>query len=273
MKVGIVGLSLLLVAAPVVAHDFWIQPERFQVAPSAPLSVTFQIGHGEARERYANNDRIVLLGNFFNGRRLDRRSELRSSGPADLVTRFAEPGLHVLGLQTNHAFSELPASRFNDYAKEEGLVSVIATRQRERKTNRPGRERYSRRAKALILVGTPTTSNQLLATRPIGLKLEIVPDRNPYALGPSRQLPLYVLYNGRRLPNATVKLTSLEADERPVAVAVTDKSGRASFRVPARGSWLVNVVWAEPVKGDPKVDFDTTFSSLTFGYQNDGRRR
>jgi uncharacterized GH25 family protein len=274
MKVGVVvGLSLLFVAAPVVAHDFWIQPERFQVRPNAPVPVTFQIGHGDARERYANNDRIMLLGDFFNGRRRDRRSELRSTGPADLVTRFAEPGLHVLGLQTSYAFSALPAGRFNDYAKEEGLVTIIAARQREEKMTRPGRERYSRRAKALILVGTPNGRNQLLATRPIGLKLEIVPDRNPYALGPSRQLPLHVLYNGRRLPNATVKLTSLEADERPVATAVTDTSGRASFRVPAKGSWLVNVVWAEPVKGDPKVDFETTFSSLTFGYGSGGGPR
>lgn len=273
MKAGIVGLSLLFAAAPVAAHDFWIQPERFQVASNAPLPVTFQIGHGEARERYANNDRIVMIGDFFNGRRRDRRGDLRSGAAADLVVRFAEPGLHVLGMQTNFAFSELPASRFNDYAKEEGLVTIIATRQREGKTNRPGRERYSRRAKALVQVGTPNAPNQLLATRPIGLKLEIVLDRNPYALGPSRQLPLHVLYNGRRLPNATVKLTSLEADERPVATAVTDKSGRASFRVPAKGNWLMNVVWAEPVKGDPKVDFETTFSSLTFGYgQSSGRR-
>jgi uncharacterized GH25 family protein len=125
----------------------------------------------------------------------------------------------------------------------------------------------------MILVGSPDASNQLLATRPIGLKLEIVPDRNPYSLGPSRQLPLHVLYNGRRLPNATVKLTNLEADERPVATAVTDRSGRASFRVPPKGSWLMNVVWAEAVTGDPKVDFETTFSSLTFGYPPDGRQR
>ena len=271
MKVAMAGLSLLFAAVPLEAHDFWIQPHRFQVAPNAALPVTFQIGHGEARERYANNDRIVLLGDFFNGRRKDRRSELRASGPADLVVRFAEPGLHVLGLQTNFAFSELPAARFNDYAKEEGLVTVIADRQRAGTMNRPGRERYSRRAKTMILVGTPNAPNQLLATRPIGLKLEIVPDRNPYALGRSRQLPLHVLYNGRRLPNATVKLTSLEADERPVAVAVTDQSGRASFRVPARGNWLINVVWSEAVTNDPKVDFETIFSSLTFGYPTNGR--
>lgn len=272
MKIAIAGLSFLLAAAPVVAHDFWIQPQRFQVAPNVAVPVTFLIGHGEARDRWRNNARIVLIGDFFNGRRQDRRGQLRAGEPADFVTSFAQPGLHVIGMQTNYAFSELPASRFNDYARDEGLVTVIAARKREGQMNRPGRERYSRRAKAFLQVGTPTASNQLLATRAIGLKLEIVPDRNPYALGASRQLPLHVLYKGRRLPNATVKLTNLDADERPVAVAVTDKAGRANFRVPASGNWLLNVIWAERVQGDRSVEFDTTFSSLTFGYGGAAQR-
>jgi len=267
MKYTFVGLCLMLVANPAVAHDFWIQPLRFNAPPGASLPATFQVGHGIDRQRWGlGADRVVMLADFFNGTRRDRRGDLRSSGSADFVTRFESPGLHVLGMQSTYSFSDLPAVRFNDYAKEEGLALVLATRRRAGQTGRPGRERYSRRAKALVQVGRSTAANQAFATRPIGLKLEIVTDRNPYALGPSRSLPVHVLYKGQRLANATVKLRSLEADERPMAVAVTDRSGRATFRVPATGSWLLNVVWGEPVKGDSKVDFDTTFSSLTFGY-------
>ncbi len=266
MKPRFIALSLLLLSTPAQAHDFWIQPVRFQVEPGAALPVTFQVGHGKFRERWSNNDRITLLGDFFERSRRDRRSDLRSSGPADFVTSFAPAGLHVLGLQTSYAFSELPAARFNDYAKEEGLPLILAARQRAGKANTAGRERYSRRAKALIQVGRQTATGQALATRPIGLKLEIVPDRSPYALDSTRMLPVHVLYNGRRLPNATVKLTNLRSDEKPVAVAVTNRLGQARFRVPASGEWLLNVVWGEPVAGDPRVDFDTTFSSLTFGY-------
>lgn len=272
LKFRLAGLALLAAATPAVAHDFWIQPQRFQVRPGAPVPITFLVGHGAARERWQNNDRIVQLIEFHNGRRIDRRPALQSAGSSDLLIRFEGDGVHVVGMQTNHAFSELPAIRFNDYAREEGLVPAIATRRREGKTDAPGRERFSRRAKAIVQVGRPTPANQRLATRPIGLKLEIVPERNPYALGPDRNLPLHVLYNGRRLPNATVKLTSLERDERPVAVLRTDRSGRVSARVPQSGNWLLSVVWTEPVKGDPRVDFDTTFSSLTFGYGAVARR-
>ncbi|MBA3525710.1 MAG: DUF4198 domain-containing protein [Sphingomonas sp.] len=266
MKPRFALLSLLLVSAPVLAHDFWIQPIRFQVEPGTALPFTFQVGHGKFRERWSNNDRISLLGDFFERGRSDRRSDLRGSGAADFVTKFTPAGLHVVGLQTTYAFSELPPVRFNDYAKEEGLAAILAARQRAGTMNKAGRERYSRRAKSLIQVGRQTASGQTLATKPIGLKLEIVPDRNPYTLGSNRLLPVHVLYNGRRLPNATVKLTNLGADERPLAVAVTDRRGQASFRIPATGEWLLNVVWGEPVANDSQVDFDTTFSSLTFGY-------
>jgi uncharacterized GH25 family protein len=111
-----------------------------------------------------------------------------------------------------------------------------------------------------------TPANQRLATRAIGLKLEIVPDRNPYSLGTDRMLPMHVLFNGRRLANATVKLTDLASDAKPVAIALTDRSGRVRFKIPKQGNWLVNVVWGEPLRGDPRVDYETTFSSLTFGF-------
>ncbi|MDP3677395.1 MAG: DUF4198 domain-containing protein [Novosphingobium sp.] len=258
---------MVLAAAPALAHDFWLQPAGFETAVGRPLAVMFLVGHGKDRQRWGVDlNRIVALAGYSTGGRRDRKGDLRSGGAADLVAAFATPGIHILTMQSSHAFSELPARRFTEFAKEEGLVRVLETRRRSGKSETAGRERYSRRAKALIKVGTLTPANQAIVVRPLGLKLEIVPDRNPYALGGTGVLPVHVLYNGRRLANATVKLTSLEFDERPLASAVTDANGRASFRVPQRGNWLINVVWSEPVRGDPKADFDTTFSSLTFGY-------
>ena len=266
MKIRTAAALLSLIAAPANAHDFWIQPVPFQVQPGVPLPITFQVGHGKFRDRWNNNDRIVILDDIQRGVRRDLRPQLRKGGSADLAPSFATPGLHVVALQSNNAFSELPAIRFNDYVRAEGLAAIAAARRLGDAANKAGRERYSRRAKALIQVGGPTPADSLLATRAIGLKLEIVPERNPHALDASRLLPVHVLFNGRRLSGATVKLTNLGADERPVAVAVTDRAGRARFRVPARGAWLLNVVWGEPVRGVADADYDTIFSSLTFGY-------
>ena len=273
MKIRSAAVALLMIAAPSAGHDFWIQPARFEVVPGTPIAFTFQVGHGKFRERWSNNQRIVSLVDFHRGVRRDLRSQLQAGESFDVTMNAAAPGLHIIAMQSNHATSELPAIRFNEYAREEGIAPIIAARNAARKTNAPGRERYSRRAKAMVQVGPLGAASPPFATRPIGLKLEIVPDRDPYRLGADRTLPVHVLYNGRRLPGATVKLTNLANDERPVAIAVTDRTGQARFRVPATGAWLLNVIWSEPVRNDPKVEFDTTFSSLTFGFDRQGRGR
>lgn len=260
-------ISLLLAASPSSAHDFWLEPVRFQTVPQTDFAVTMQIGHGEFRQRWGNGlERILLLKDFGPNGSRDIRADFRMGGNADIITRFTTEGVHALVLQTAYAQSELPAIRFNDYLKAEGLAVILTARANTGTNGQSGRERYSRRAKALIQVGTATAANSRLATKALGMKLEIVADRNPYALGPDRMLPVHVIYKGQRLAGATVMLTSLEFDAKPIAQTVTDARGQAAFRVPPVGEWLLNVLWSEPIRNDPRADFDTTFSSLTFGY-------
>lgn len=258
---------MILLASSASAHDFWVEPQRFQTQAGFPLAFTFQVGHGTDRQRWGNGaDRIVLLQAISKRQRTDLRSAVRPTSSKDFVARLNTPGLHIIAMQSTAAFSELPALRFNDYAKTEGLAPILASRRRENRTGAPGRELYSRRTKTLVLVGAANATDQGLATRPIGLKLEIVPERNPYTLGAARRLPVRVLYQGRKLANATVKFTDLDHDSKPLAVAITDREGRAAFNIPAKGRYMFNVVWSEPLKRDRRADFDTTFSSLTFGY-------
>ena len=196
---------------------------------------------------------------------LDQKNAIHPSSEKDGDFSFEKPGVYVLAFQSNYAESVLPAIRYNDYIKVEGLTPAIALRARTRTNDKPGREIYSRRAKALVQVGSPD-SPQPWVTKPVGLSLEIVPDKNPYALAANEELPVHVLYQGRPLAGALVKLTNLEFDVRPVAMRVSDAQGRAAFSFPRTGTWLINVIWTKPIPGDSRADFDTTFSSLTFGY-------
>ena len=95
---------------------------------------------------------------------------------------------------------------------------------------------------------------------------ELVLERDPYTLPPGADLPVRVSFEGKPLVGGTVKLNNLDFDERPLATHVSDATGRALFRVPRIGNWQLNVIWTKPIKGNPKADFETTFSSLTFGY-------
>lgn len=262
-------LALALVAASASAHDLWMQPSTFSVPAGGSVPVSMLVGHGKDRENWGiRGDRIILFRSVGPDGRVTNLMPLvqPNAAPPAVALRFAQPGTHVVAMQSTHSESELPAARFNDFLKEEGLTPAIVHRQRTGANGKAGREVYSRRAKTLIQVGDADPKQNSLATKRLGLALEIVPERSPYALAPSEKLPVRVYYEGRPLAGALVKLTNLDADARPVATQITDRSGRARFSVPRKGKWLLNVVWVKPITGNPKADYQTTFSSLTFGY-------
>lgn len=260
-------VTLLCLASPVGAHDFWVQPLVFAAPVNAPMPFTIQVGHGTFRQRWgAAIDRIVRFDDVGPTGTIDRRAILLPpGGPVDGTAIFATPGTHILVLQTGPAESTLPSIRFNDYIKVEGLTPAIATRERLHLNESDGRELYSRRAKALVQVGD-TTAPQPQVTRAVGLTLEIVPQRNPYSLAPNDPLPVRILYQGKPLANALVKLNNLDFDARPIETHLSDAQGMASFNPPRHGKWQLNVIWTKPLTGNPKADFETIFSSLTFGF-------
>ncbi len=260
--------AALACPAPASAHDFWLQPRYFWVPVGGETTVSLQVGHGALRQPSPLTlDRITLLRTIGPKGGVDQKTGLKpGAGVFNSPMSFQGPGTYVMALETNHASSVLPAIRFNDYLKFEGLTPALKLRAQAKTSDSPGREVYSRRAKALVQVGPPMAKGQPQVTRPLGMTLEIVPEKNPYTLGLKEPLPVRILYRGRPLPGALVMLTNLEFDGHPLETKVSDASGRAIFQAPHVGSWLINVLWTEPVKGIPGADFDTTFSSLTFAY-------
>ena len=269
------------------AHDFWVQPTSFRVQPDIVTPLTLQVGHGPYRQRSPISatriTRFEAIGP--NGSLLDLRSRLHpGGGPEDGNFQLAEPGTYLLVLETdNKAQSHLPAIRFNDYLQAEGLTPALEQRIRTGRMDADGSESYSRRAKVLVQVGDPSSSPsatpeaaraaQQAVTRPVGLPLEIVPEQNPYGEPRPGSLAVRVLFEGRPLPRALVKLTQLEHDSAPFETQLSDAAGRAVFHMPGEGTWLLNVIWTRPLPRTSETDFETIFSSLSFGFpaQRDGR--
>jgi uncharacterized GH25 family protein len=129
-----------------------------------------------------------------------------------------------------------------------------------------GSENYSRGAKSVVRVGPPGTGSQEQVIKPLGLPLEIVPEQSPYAEPRPAIFPVRVIYEGRPLAGALVKLTNLEHDDAPLEMHFTDREGRTRFTMPKGGSWLLNVIWTKPLAKSRDTDFETIFSSLSFGF-------
>jgi uncharacterized GH25 family protein len=259
MRHALLALPLLC-AVPAFAHDVWMQADKFIVPVGTVLPYRVYSGHGTSREPWE----LELT-------RLDSLRSISTRGTAVLTPaktsegsiRFAQAGTYIIAMVSNLARSDLPAVRFNDYARAEGLTPIIALRQKQGTTASNGRELYSRRTKMFIRVGN-SSAPQPHITVPIGMTLELVPGRDPFALRTGQALPVRVFYHGRPLTGATVKLTNLDADATPVATIVTDPAGNAVFRHPGSGRWQLNTIWSRPIVG-ADAEFETIFSSLTFG--------
>ena len=150
LSMGVVGTR------PGGAHDFWVQPGEYQVMPGLATSVILLVGHGPDRQRSAIPLRRITRFEAVGPRgfRMDFHSSLQLGGRRDDGTVvFRERGTYVLVLQTDaRAYSLLPAIRFNDYLRVEGLTPALQFRERTHRTSAEGSETYSRQAKTIIRV-------------------------------------------------------------------------------------------------------------------------
>jgi uncharacterized GH25 family protein len=252
------------------AHDFWVQPKEYWVQPQAVTPLTLQVGHGAFRQR--SPIPLTRITRFEaiapNGTAMALRERLHlGAATEDGDMQLLDPGTYLLVLETNdHAQSHLPAIRFNDYLKTEGLTPALEERQRLHRMDADGSENYSRYAKAIVQVGGADAGPQEAVTKPLGLPLEILLERSPYALPHAATLPILVIYRGQPLAGALVKFTNLEHDAVPLEIHRTDLAGRATFLMPNEGSWLLNVIWTQPLPKSRETDFETFFSSVSFGF-------
>ena len=265
------GLFVCSRAAQVGAHDFWLQPSEYWISPDVRTPMTLQVGHGPDRQRSPIPARRVTRFQAVDpkGVLVDLHDQLRLGGINDDGDfRLESPGAYVLVLQTDdRAQTHLPSIRFNDYLKIEGLTPALEQRARLNQMDRDGSERYSRCAKSIVQVGPTGAGSQSQVNKPVGLPLEIVPEVNPYAISHAANLPVRVIYAGHPLAGAQVKFIDLDNDASPFETRLTDRDGRAIFTMPNSGRWLLNVIWTRALPRSEETDFETVFSSLSFGFE------
>jgi uncharacterized GH25 family protein len=254
------GSSLL----PAAAHDFWIEPDTFEIASDASLSVSARVGHGADQSAWPSlPHRIVGLRSLGPDGLRDHQSGLSAGGTGTFKLPPLSEGVHVVFLESTNSFSELAAAPFADYVEAEGITPIARHRAATESTEEPGRELYSRRGKTLVKVGA-TPGSQAHVTSPLGLTLEITPRENPFTHTPGAPFAVSVLYRGRPVEGATLHITQLDQPEISMQ-ARTGADGLAQVETLSSGTWLFHTVWAEPADGLlNSADYSTVFSSLTF---------
>ena len=97
----------------------------------------------------------------------------------------------------------------------------------------------------------------------LGFPLELVAERNPYALRAGEEIPVRLTYENQPLAGALVVAIN-RADPAERLAARSDTEGRVRLRLRPGGMWLVKAVHMVAAPAGADADWASYWASLTF---------
>lgn len=260
---GALALSLALASAPGFAHDLWIVPGKYRLRAEEVTRVF--VNNGDVFP-----ESLTLLGEH----RLSAVHSVSSAGELPVSDfrvdgksltfdfQSAAPGAHVIVLGTRPRTVRMKAEDFEDYLAKEGLAAIAETRKELGETGKPAVERYAKWAKTVVDVGDESGSERSWAEA-VGQTLEIVPMDHPNRVQPGATLRLRVLLEGQPLAGASVTGARASGPAKEIRTT-TDDAGEALVTPTAPGRWYLRAIHMTRAEGDPEVDWQSFWATLTF---------
>jgi uncharacterized GH25 family protein len=241
------------------AHDFWIDPSTFRPALGSIVQLRLRVGQNHSGDPVPRNNGLIER---FTAVGMSKTTDVvgRDGGDPAGLLRIDQPGITIVAYRSKPTYVELSPEKLELYFSEEGLESIKALRLQRGESAKPWREIFSRCAKSLLLTGDQPGAG---FDRVVGMTLELVPEKNPYALVPGSKLPVRLTYEKRPVEGALV-IAINEANPTQRVTARSDRNGRAALPLSFAGNWLVEAVHVVPAPPGEKAQWESLWASLTF---------
>jgi uncharacterized GH25 family protein len=262
----IAGALILASASLALAHDLFLKPDVFFVAPNGTVPVTALNGTFTTSEGSVTRDRLVDLVIVGPSSRVkgDTASWSDKGKASHWTAKVGRAGTYTLGASLKPRIIALAAKDFNSYLAEDGLPDILEARKKSGELAKPSRERYSKHVKALVQVGDEHTPSYGAT---LGYPAEIVPLTNPYETGKGT-LRIKALVDGQPMANQVVIAggrtpSGARLKEQTVR---TDAQGVASIALNASGTWYVKFIRMVkiPAAAKDSVDYESKWATMTF---------
>jgi uncharacterized GH25 family protein len=250
----------LLLTAPSLAHDTWLLARSGAVAPGTVVTLDLTSGMAfPANESAIKPERVARAAVRLAGETSDLKDRQTAAKSLELTARLSKPGVASLWVELAPKSIDLTPEQVKEYLDEIGAPEAVRRAWQEMPAPRRWRELYSKHAKAYVRVGEP--EDDCSWAEPVGMGLEIVPEKDPTALRPRDELPVRILRNGAPFPSFAVGLVR-QGDAHGV-LKTTDGQGRATFPIGQSGHWLLR---ATDVRRSTKAeaDWESDFATVTF---------
>ncbi len=264
MKKKVLSLvALTFVYGLAVAHEFWLQPQKFFYAVGEKALINFKVGENFSGEDWdLNRHKVERLELHNSAGVADHKADIKKEKP-NVEMLLSDLGTQLVVMQSDNAFSDLEGQKFNEYLKEDGLDDILSIREKNKALDKRGTEFYSRHSKLLLQVGNRQDNTY---KKIIGLPIEIVPEKNPYAMKLGESNKFTILWEGKPLFGARVKVWNRKDGQVAIQNIYSQKDGTIEFPLSNTGAWMVSVVKMVPSKKEG-AEWQSYWGSLVFGFE------
>ncbi len=270
-RVIVLGIVLLLLVASFSgAHDMFLKPESYFVEPGSETTIALLNGTYEKSENAIARDRMRKANVVGPGPEV-KVPPLSSWSDRDNTTwlelRTEVPGTYLVGVSTVARAIELAAADFNEYLEHDGVLDMLAAREREGRLGDDANELYSKHVKTIFQVGDERTAN--FGYR-LGYPIEIVPLVHPYELGVGDRFEFVVERDGEPVADQLVYASHAghhghdeEGGHSEAVRTRTNGSGVAGFELTRAGKWYVRLIHMVEVD-EGEITHESNWATLTF---------
>ncbi|MGH1331025.1 MAG: DUF4198 domain-containing protein [Paracoccaceae bacterium] len=244
-------------------HEFWISPQKYQLAEGEPIIAALRVGQDFKGASYAYLPPEFERFDLVQGDRL-RAVEGRIGDRPALNMAAPNDGLWIVVHETrDYILRYSEAEKFVKFTTHKDFPEVVA-RHAERGFAPAGfAEAYRRFGKSLVAVGAGAGQD-----RDVGLRTEIVARANPYTDDLSGGLPVDVYFEGAPRVDVQVEVFARYGPEDVrISTVRTDENGRAIIPVEPGVEYLLDAVVMLPLEAkDAAQDpvWNSLWASLTF---------
>lgn len=257
-------IVLMAVVAWVKGHEFWLQSKKYKYAVGETAVFDFVVGE-DFNGDYWNltKERIVKFEHYANGLKESMADKIiEGKEGSNLSLKLSKEGTHLLVFQSNNSFMEMEPDAFLEYLEEDGLNYIIRERAASGSRDKPAKEFYARCAKVLLQAGAKPDDTFMQFSE---MPYEIMPLQNPYALKRGDMMQFQVLYRGKPVADALVKVWNRKDGRTTLQNIYTENNGIMAAPLSNDGTWMISSV--RMVKSeDSAADYQSYWASLVFGF-------
>ncbi|MBQ4823059.1 DUF4198 domain-containing protein [Leisingera sp. HS039] len=257
---SILFAGLTLGAAPLLSHEFWIEPEKYQVNSGATVVASLRNGQefNGAEQPYLDH-RIARFDVIKDGSASPYMGRMGDM-PAFSADETGD-GLTVIIHQTQpQTLTYDTWEGFQAFIDHKGFAGIPSQHTARGLPDAGFTEQYTRYAKALVAIGNGEGSD--LDT---GMETEIVALANPYTDDLAAGFPVQVLYQGNPRPQVQVEVFAKTPDGSvTISTRLTDSQGKSVIPVLPGHTYLLDAVVLRPAPEDKDHVWESLWAALTF---------